>query len=587
MTSYLGEDQADLPQPDLLPELSDPPDHLLLHDTNLGFREQPQCWDRLLASPEPPASPSGRPREIVLASLAPLATGTLWQRLVAEHADRLTLVITGEDLRKEGVEVGYPLSWERVLINVVGAVKALPIAAAGRVVVVLGAGGAVIIERDGPNTLVFDVGHQEGDWVGDYPGIFWGFGLLPCVAGSILIEMLHPEPRDFAGAAGRGLKAIRALHVEGFGSDPGACPNGRGIAERLASWMVRQRAGGPAGEKAFAHLRLPGPPDPGFNILLHSRAAAELVAMAHQAAIVGPQQLMAGVPVETVGSWVSVDRSEIESVRSVRNIVKEYLQNYQKGTRLRRPLSIGVFGPPGAGKSFAVGEIAKTLLGGELTRLTFNLSQFQSPTELPQAFHRIRDLVLEQMLPFVFWDEFDAPLGANRLGWLSSFLEPMQDGVFREAGDTHPIGPAVFVFAGGTCATLAEFQASVDPAADRVAKKLDFISRLRGYLNIFGPNPMGENDSGYSLRRAFLLRSLLLRKAPQIARNGRLNVDEGVLRAFLLVDRFTHGARSVEAIIDQCSLAGKSRFGRSSLPPEDQLALHVDPKAFLDLVRSA
>jgi hypothetical protein len=71
-------------------------------------------------------------------------------------------------------------------------------------------------------------------------------------------------------------------------------------------------------------------------------------------------------------------------------------------------------------RAFAVGEIAKTLLGGELTRLTFNLSQFQSPTELPQAFHRIRDLVLEQKLPFVFWDEFDAPLRGNRLGWLSS-----------------------------------------------------------------------------------------------------------------------------------------------------------------------
>jgi hypothetical protein len=301
---------------------------------------------------------------------------------------------------------------------------------------------------------------------------------------------------------------------------------------------------------------------------------------------VGAGKLAAGTPVEAVGVWVSVDRGEIESVRSVRGIVREYVEKYRAGARIERPLSIGVFGPPGAGKSFAVGEIAKTLLGGELTKLTFNLSQFQTPSELPAAFHRVRDLVVQQRLPFVFWDEFDAPLGSNRLGWLSSFLEPMQDGVFREAGDTHPIGPAVFVFAGGTCATLAEFQTSVDPAADRAAKKLDFVSRLRGYLNILGPNPFDENDRVYPLRRAFVLRSLLLKKAPQMARGGRLNVDEGVLRAFLAVDRFTHGARSIEAILDQCSLAGKSSFARSSLPPEDQLALHVDPEAFLRLVRS-
>ena len=50
MTSYLGEDRADTPQPELLPELSGPPDYLLLHDTNSGFREQPERWKRLLTA---------------------------------------------------------------------------------------------------------------------------------------------------------------------------------------------------------------------------------------------------------------------------------------------------------------------------------------------------------------------------------------------------------------------------------------------------------------------------------------------------------------------------------------------------------
>lgn len=143
----------------------------------------------------------------------------------------------------------------------------------------------------------------------------------------------------------------------------------------------------------------------------------------------------------------------------------------------------------------------------------------------------------------------------------------------------------MFIFAGGTCPTLEEFVILGDQANERRAKKPDFVSRLRGYLNILGPNRAGEADVAHPLRRAFLLRSLLMRKAPQTVRAGRLSIDEGVLRAFLHTERFIHGARSVEAIIDQSSLGGKARFGRSSLPPADQLSLHVDAEAFLELLR--
>ena len=53
-------------------------------------------------------------------------------------------------------------------------------------------------------------------------------------------------------------------------------------------------------------------------------------------------------------------------------------------------------------------------------------------------------------MPLVFWDEFDTALGGRELGWMASFLAPMQDGQFNEGGTVRPIGPAVFVFAGGT-----------------------------------------------------------------------------------------------------------------------------------------
>ncbi len=309
--------------------------------------------------------------------------------------------------------------------------------------------------------------------------------------------------------------------------------------------------------------------------------------MACQAAVEGPESLPAGIPVEAVGKWSSVDRSEIEGMRAVRNIMAGYIADFLRGTRLERPLSIAVFGPPGAGKSFAVKQIAKVLLPGRLETVTFNLSQSRSEDELPQAFHQVRDLVLRQALPLVFWDEFDTPLAGERLGWLRYFLAPMQDGEFRENGVFHPVGPAIFVFTGGTSATFQQFAQVRDEEAEKAAKKPDFISRLKGYVNVFGPNPVTQDDVAYALRRALLLRGMLAGRAPQLFRRGRLQIDDGLLRALIGIDRYRNGARSMEAIIDTSALGGRLRYERSSLPPADQLELQVDARAFLELMEGA
>ena len=62
-------------------------------------------------------------------------------------------------------------------------------------------------------------------------------------------------------------------------------------------------------------------------------------------------------------------------------------------------------------------------------------------------------------------------------------------------------------------------------------------------------------------------------------------MDQGVLRAFLRIDEYKHGARSIESIMSMSQLSGKATFERSCLPPESQLDLHVDGKVFLSLVQ--
>jgi hypothetical protein len=131
---------------------------------------------------------------------------------------------------------------------------------------------------------------------------------------------------------------------------------------------------------------------------------------------------------------------------------------------------------------------------------------------------RVRDSAVEGRLPLVFWDEFDSAREGRPLGWLASFLAPMQDGTFVEQGAVRPIGAAVFVFAGGTHATMGAFKdRAVEHAA---AKATDFLSRLRGFVDTLGPNPAGPEDETYPLRRALLLRAIVSGRVPQLLQGG-------------------------------------------------------------------
>src|SRR5262249_32194103 len=140
-------------------------------------------------------------------------------------------------------------------------------------------------------------------------------------------------------------------------------------------------------------------------------------AVAARIAVEGDTEAVKGLPVERMGAWASVDRTEIESMRSVRNIIAEYLSQPHP----TRPLSLAVFGPPGAGKSFAIKQMARgwAASGVQMTVLEFNLSQFRSAAMLPAALQRVRDCAVEGSLPLVFWDEFDTIFEGRALGWLA------------------------------------------------------------------------------------------------------------------------------------------------------------------------
>lgn len=314
----------------------------------------------------------------------------------------------------------------------------------------------------------------------------------------------------------------------------------------------------------------------------------------------------AAFPFARFGRLLTTDRSEIEGLRSIRTILNEYIHHDE----LKVPLSIGVFGPPGSGKSFGVEQIAEGLAPDRIKKFVFNLAQFRSFDDVSRLLLEVRDAGIDDKLPLVFFDEFDSPFDTQPLGWLKYFLAPMQDGRFQHDDSTLGLGKAIFVFAGGIASTHADFRDEKYwekqygiPNLFKAAKGTDFHSRLRGFLNISGTNPdfvarrqtggaiqtastekkdeyRGE-DFAYVIRRALIVRQLIERlsndsKAKLLDEDQHAEIDGDVLNALLLTEEYRHGVRSIGAVFQMSSLHGERVISKTSLPSSQQLAMHVD-----------
>lgn len=575
-------------------------DLVILDDGNQGFRDRPELW--------PLSIQAGKTRRpwILLKASNPLAQGPLWDRLHGEYADRLIVVTSADDLRLTEVQISRELSWERTAQDLYWEFVHNPcinaLSHCAHVIVLFGEAGAVLLSRENSSTtcsLFFDPKVIEGMWVQNYPGGMIGY--TTCAAAGVARQlMISPLDPDISQGVQSGLNALRTLHMEGYGV------RGESASEVQLTFPVQLIAAALAKEtKAFAvaevqdplrFLKEPGdsgkmPLTEGVWTILQDRYQEDLEHVAEQIVLEGPETSLPDVPLGQFGNLLTVDRNEIESLRNLRSLVAEYCRLGQQ----KRPLSIAVFGSPGSGKSFGIIEVTNSVLPGQVEVRAFNLSQFNSTGDLLAAFHQVRDIVLGGKIPLVFWDEFDTTFESMPLGWLRHFLVPMQDGRFQEGQINHPLGQCIFVFAGGTSTSMASFGEGFDGEGFRAAKGPDFVSRLKGYINILGPNPVtgvGDrpaHDPYYLIRRAILLRSILNRVAPHLfeVRDGksRLNIDRGVLRALLHTREYRHGVRSIESLIAMSQLAGKSVFARSSLPAESQLDLHVDGLNFLALVQ--
>lgn len=567
------------------------------------------------------------PTWIILKLAGPIGQGDLWDCLMnSEPGKRLIIVVSARVLRQSDLRLSSGLSWERTIehlrIGLSENPAVAPLCNARHLIVHFEGDGAVWIDfsNQKPDArVVFDAEHAEGEWASRIEGE--AFGYTSCLTAAVVHTLASTDSNkndpDFQSSIERGLAAMRNLREEGHGvaiPDKVVSQPGRGFpAVRLATEILHPthrfaRAVIPWGELSASSTDESdwgrGAPDTSeghrsqWSILAAlqnpSAPTRPLHGFARQLAIRG-ESVLDHVPHLHIAKLLTADRQDMETLRALRRI----LEAYRSIVSRKKPLSIGVFGAPGAGKSFGVEQLALGIFGDPGKKsydgwMEFNLSQFDEPKDLIGAFHQVRDRVLQGLIPVVFWDEFDS----REYHWLQYLLAPMQDGRFQEGQITHTLGRCVFIFAGGTAESFEVFGPKQDGTEEikqqqfKLAKGPDFKSRLDGYLNVLGPNqrrlpdaveprPKDETDIFFPVRRALMIRNIL-----DCKRDERLDIDSGLLTALLEINDYKHGARSLSKVLEPFSTARKesrARLRRSQLPASNQLSLHVNDIYFYTL----
>lgn len=616
---------------DVLASTKAPVDALVIDDAANGFRIV-SVVDRLIDLL--PADGSGTVVMKMSRPLDPPKTCTmnpagcsLWscvQEARKKKPFQLVVVLDVKDLRGEGAPISHGLSWERTSWDILSFFEQSGLL--GRfidpsfpvwLVIRIGLEGAMVIPpgslaaRDSsvapptaaagprriPARLVFDPRRAEDDYDDTRKREGTMVGFYASFAAAVAAAAICPVPAglqaSLVAGAMAGLAAGRKLLDDGFIPPNPAHAKGGVPATLSYPWdAVTDAAGKAAHSKVFASTEVPpAPPAGGMAGACWSMVGQAGLAKIEETAIRiiedGIENILRPIPMAAFGDLTTVDLSEIESYRTVQRLVREY----RDAGAQNRPLSIGVFGKPGSGKSFGVKAVVGSILGKDAKGLTFNLSEFQSAADLARSFHKVHDLTRDEAMPLVFFDEFDCALNGTPCGWLKYFLAPMQDGKFNDGNDLHPIGRAIFVFAGGTKNSYAEFaDQAIGTDAEKfvTAKGPDFLSRLRGHINILGTDPAHEKDYTCILRRAVLLRVALKERAKTLKDDahwllggtGHANIDPNVVQAFLKVPAYRNGARSLSAIVEGCELSKSKGLTKASLPPASVLDMQVDAAFF-------
>lgn len=539
------------------------------------------------------------------------------RRASGERSDpavrRWVLLLDADDLRAEvGILLSRGRSWDRtgreLYFHLLRDDQLERTSAFGVIIVRVGVDAALVVRPNGATidrraTLVFDHRRLEGEWHAAHgakmsQNVHLAFAAR-VIAGLAIATEQQGDP-DWGKLVRGALVASRVAAATSIGAAAAGDPRSGARGADAATEVDFADAAVPLCSDSPALDDLERPTR-GWTTALGAQPGAVPWSIARQRLVLqepaildvarrivtdGTAPQLDEVPKATFGVMTKYDRAELETYSTVRNLIEHHLADPSPA----RPLCLAVFGSPGSGKSFGVTQVARSLAKTvKLRELTFNLSQFQSYEQLVAALHSVRDVQIGGSVPLVLFDEFDADFEGRALGWLKYMLAPMHDASFLDHGEMRPLGKPIFVFAGGTCTRFSEFARPRSDDSWTAAKGPDFVSRLRGYIDVLGPDPMHSADDASLVRRAEVIRTQFLtrprlRSAVEGPGPERVRIDPGVLRALLHVSRYRHGARSLAAIFEMCELGCRSTFDMSALPPFHELDMHLPADEFMFLL---
>jgi len=231
----------------------------------------------------------------------------------------------------------------------------LPLSNCANLVVRFGLEGAIHCTRKGgkvESRLYFDPSAIEDGLRDKYPGDMQGLSSAFTAALAARMASQSAEGKELSVGEGvrDGIFAAQQLFRHGFGN----------IMEQpdYPSMEIFKSAE----HDSIADIIIPAlsaaeTADPNFWCILKEIKDMVLEDIAYDIVIKGETAALKQAPVGSFGKLKTADRAEIESFRSIRNLMQEYINSKSAA----RPLSIAVFGFPGSGKSFGVTRLKRAL----------------------------------------------------------------------------------------------------------------------------------------------------------------------------------------------------------------------------------
>jgi len=269
-------------------------------------------------------------------------------------------------------------------------------------------------------------------------------------------------------------------------------------------------------------------------------------------------------PISRFGHLEMADPSEAKQALAMDVAVKRHIQK----SRGNRPISLGLFAPPGSGEIFTMEQIIRN--AGLISSVNFEMDfrEIQDPKEVIHHYRNAQDAALRGKTAVLYFRNFDVPLDGKPFGWIQHFISLMLAGEFADQGVRRPIGPCVLCFTTHESQSYHHLKAASTGLKSGTTIR-EFLSNLNGYIDLPGINPKWSEDQVYMLDRALYIRAFL--------RAHKKDMEPALIRSLLNVDTYYNGGRSLYAIIEaSCANEQNDILTEDSLPTDAELNLHTD-----------